>query len=390
MKRILALILCAAAACALCACGAKQPADTEAAPTATPDPDSGMAVLDKDGNRLGTISRLASPTITDRGIFYTVTPESGFGTAEYRLYDPATGEDRLLGVMEEQSYETLYCRTELDGRLYTAALTGDLMDGKPDTLWLLSIDLVKGGLEKHKVDENGFPYAYVAAVDGKVLILEHDQQDDLFDRIMELDPAAGELTEAICLKLDGGAQNGDTARAICENDGKLNVLRVHFENGVTSLYIDSYDAEHNKTGERDITELASDAITQILTPDDVQSELPQMVCGFAVEDGFVYYANFSATHFLAELETGRQLTDMGELFNASMGCGRRFYYRIMAEEGQDDIFELENGELTGKRFAAREGYYLSLASAAPNGDRIIIMNADAAAEKQPVLYYLHG
>ena len=91
MKRILALILCAAAMCALCACGAKQPADTEAAPTATPDPESGMAVLDKDGNRLGTISQFASPTITDRGIFYTVTPDSGFGTAEYRMFSISAG-----------------------------------------------------------------------------------------------------------------------------------------------------------------------------------------------------------------------------------------------------------------------------------------------------------
>jgi hypothetical protein len=61
-------------------------------------------------------------------------------TAEYRFFRTADRKDLLLGRLEDQGYEAVYARTELDGVVYTLAVTGNPMDKTPDPLWLLALD----------------------------------------------------------------------------------------------------------------------------------------------------------------------------------------------------------------------------------------------------------
>lgn len=418
MKKIIALTICIAVLLTLCACGQKNeggqetvltptesnvtdepgsPVVTEDAneggnspgTTAEPEGDTGVLVLDMSGERIGSLPEGASVLMTDSGIFYSLVPENGFGTAEYRLFDPATGEDRLLGKMEEQSYEASYCRTELGGRIYTLAMTGSLTDGEPDTLWLLEFDPA-GEMKTYEVEDNGFPYACMAAVNGRLVIAEHDQQDMLYDRVFEFDPESGTLRGVLCFDLSAEASDGDTVRALCESDGKLCMLRVNHSQVGVRLYLDTYSFEYEKESERDITDMIAGA-TEYMTGEKDYGEIEQLVSGFFIENGYMYYENFSMTHCLFELESGEPLVDASDLFAASAGSGRRFFVKMYGDGSENDLFELEGGELAGSVFeGCKDGYFIISASAAKNGDRLIVTWAGAGEGKPAVVYYIHG
>ena len=411
MKRIIALTICLFALFTLCACGAKneggqeavsapeaengsiataEPNEGEGSPITTiePDYDTDTAVLDVNGERIGSLPENTSVLMTDSGIFYTLVPDGGFGTVEYGLFDPATGEKKLLGSMEKQSYEATYCRTELGGRIYTLAMTGVLSDGEPDTLWLLEFDPA-GEMKKYEVEDNGFPYAYMAAVNGKLVIAEHDQQDKLYDRIFEFDPESGVLREVMCFELADGSSVGDTVRALCESDGKLYMLRVNHSQAGVRLYLDTYSFEYEFESERDVTDLIAGSV-EYMTGEKDYGEIEQLVSGFFIENGIMYYENFSMTHCLMELESGRQLVEASDLFAASSGSGKHFLVK-MYEEGAENVFELEGGELAGRGFeGCKDGYFIIGASASANGDRLIVTWAGAGEGKPVVMYYVHG
>ena len=411
MKKIIALSICLFVLLSLCACGVKngggqgavstpeaengstataEPNEGEGSPITTiePDYDTDTAVLDMNGERIGSLPENTSVTMTDSGIFYSLVPDGGFGMVEYGLFDPATGEDGRLGSLEEQSYEATYCRTELGGRIYTLAMTGVLSDGEPDTLWLLQFDPA-GEMKKYEVEDNGFPYAYMAAVNGKLLIAEHDQQDKLYDRVFEFDPESGVLREVMCFELAAEAADGDTIRALCESDGKLYMLRVNHSQAGVRLYLDTYSFAYEKESERDVTDLIAGAV-EYMTGEKDYGEIEQLVSGFFIDNGIMYYENFSMTHCLIELESGRQLVEASDLFAASSGSGEHFFVK-MYEEGAENVFELEDGELAGRGFeGCKDGYFIISASASANGDRLIVTWGGAGEGKPAVMYYVHG
>ena len=117
-------------------------------------------VLDSVGKQLGELNIGGAATVTDSGILYTAW-KAGFGgqATEYRIFDPDSGTDSLIGVMENQCYEAAFDRNELGGRIYTLAVTGNLFDNDPDTLWLIEFDPPARVLNKHLISKNGFPYS---------------------------------------------------------------------------------------------------------------------------------------------------------------------------------------------------------------------------------------
>ena len=117
-------------------------------------------VLDSDGKQLGELNIGGAATVTDSGILYTAWKNGSGGKAtEYRIFDPAAGTDSPIGVMENQCYEAAFARNELGGRIYTLAVTGNLFDNDPDTLWLIELDPSARALYKHRIPVNGFPYS---------------------------------------------------------------------------------------------------------------------------------------------------------------------------------------------------------------------------------------
>ena len=143
-------------------------------------------IVDRNGKQIGQIPQSGMITMTDYGLFYSTSEEQPEGISvgtdsdsdtQFHLYDPVKNESYDFGTIEDMDYEAGYVRTELDGILYTLITTGDALDTIPDPLILLAFDLKAHTVRQHVISENGFPYTAMTEAEGKLLILNHNQQD---------------------------------------------------------------------------------------------------------------------------------------------------------------------------------------------------------------------
>ena len=163
-------------------------------------------VLDREGTLLGRIDGRANASAADEGIFYSVFEPAEYAAtaeAQYRFFRASDGKDILLGTLEEQGYETIYSRTEMDGVVYTLALTGNPNDDVPDPLWLLAFDLEHETMNKVRISEDASPYAAMTAINGKVLIMVHEFSAPKYDRVFSFDAASGDLSEVLSFPSEG-------------------------------------------------------------------------------------------------------------------------------------------------------------------------------------------
>ena len=172
---------------------AQRPAETEApAPTDT-EPQHPVELLAEDGSRVAAPDARSLCTATETGVLYSVfeADNAPTGPAVYRWIDTAAREDLPLLTLEDQGYEAVYTRTELNGLVYTLALTGNPYDAEPDTLWLLCFDGPGRSAAKYPITDDGFPYASMAAAADKLLIVSHEMAEPKCDKVYvveELDP----------------------------------------------------------------------------------------------------------------------------------------------------------------------------------------------------------
>ncbi|MBO4686951.1 MAG: hypothetical protein J5636_00370 [Clostridiales bacterium] len=333
---------------------------------ASEDPNSGTPeseppyyseILAKDGNLLGRIDGRASASAADEGVFYSIFVPAEYqatATAQYHLFRESDGKDILLGTLEEQGYETIYSRVEMDGIVYTLALTGNPNDEEPDSLWLLSFDLKNEKMEKVLVSENASPYAAMTAANGKVLILVHEFGSPKCDKVLEFDSSSGTLQEILSFPSDG--ENTESLRGVYTDAEHLYLLRLTVKSGnPDELYLDTYDTAYTKTSERSLRELIfSEEYHGVASPYDEKAEIGMIVSGFAVwEDRYLYYENFAVTRALLDLQTGKNLFAADDNYSLSRGSGMPFFYYFdlgQAEPDQDvqGIYELKNGAVEKK------------------------------------------
>ncbi|MBR5973691.1 MAG: hypothetical protein IK020_00740 [Clostridiales bacterium] len=330
------------------------------------DPDSGTPeseppyyseILDKDGKLLGRIDGRASVSAADEGVFYSVfAPAENESTApaHYHLFRASDGKDILLGTLEDQGYETIYSRMEMNGIVYTLALTGNPYDEEPDSLWLLAFDLKTEKMEKVLVSENASPYAAMTAINGKVLIMVHEFGSPKCDKVYEFDVSSGTIREVLSFSSEG--ENSDSLRGVYADAEHLYLLRLTLKNGMADeLYLDTYDTAYTKSSELSLRELIfSEEYHGVASPDDEKAEIGMIVSGFAVwEDRYLYYENFAVTRALLDLKTGKNLFASDDNYSLSKGSGMPFFYFFdlgQAEPDQDiaGIYELKNGAVEKK------------------------------------------
>ena len=322
--------------------------------------------IDQDGDAM---------IVPDRGIFYSkITSESNNGmTHSYRFvkFNSESNEDMPLGTVEDLSYETYYARTYLDNKVYTLAVIGNMTDGTPDPLWLMEFDLQNGSINKYKVTDNGFPYSYLTSMNGKIVLFHHDQQDTLYDRLIEFDPATGTIREITHFELSNDLQ-GDSIRALYSEGDKLYVLRLRFEGpSTTRAYVDTYDSGYNKINERDITDI-------IKISDD--NELQQCVSAFrVVDDKYLFYENYSVTRRIADLDTGEIICDIDDPFALSKGGGTLYFYSIMNTPVNGDfdansIYGFKDGKLTQIKTAiCDDGQEILALTSAEDGNMLMVI-----------------
>ena len=360
-------------------------------PSDTKETDDNMIeIVDKDGKHIGQIPFNSGMTLTNSGIFYTTfipgaagsdTTVVGLNDGEkdkiiYHLYDTKTDESYSFGSIPDQDYEAGYCRTELNGKLYTLITTGNAMDQEPDPLLLAEFDLVEHTINQYKISDNGFPYTAMTEVNGKLLILNHDQTDVLNDNLYLFDPESKQTEQVLQFELNGNT--GDTIRSINSDGKNIYVLRLRFEgdNNVT-MFLDTYDLAFKKLSEKDISAMLKESAGSALAQDDTANEMKQMVSRFMVfDEKYVYYENFSTTRFLGNVEDGKLFSETkgaGDTFLASSGSGAPFFYCIYGgERNENSIYELKNGALEKTVFKADDDrYFLSAASRSPDGKTLI-------------------
>lgn len=349
-----------------------------------------MEVVDKDGRHTGQIPFNSGMTLTNNGIFYTTSisgttsPDTiavGLNEGEkdvvvYHLYDTKTDKSCSFGSIPDQDYEAGYCRTELNGKLYTLITTGNAMDKEPDPLLIAEFDLTEHTINQYKISDNGFPYTAMAAVNGKLLILNHDQTDVLHDKLYLFDPKSKQTEQVMQYELNGNT--GDTIRSMYSDGENIYILRLHFEgdNNVAML-LDTYDLDLKKLSEKDISAMLKESAGKNLVSEDLPNEMKQMVSKFMVlNEKYVYYENFSTTRFLGNVEDGKLFSETegsGDMFIVSSGSGAPFFYCIFGGGmNENSIYEWKNGTLEKTVFKADDDrYYITAASRSPDGKTLI-------------------
>ena len=357
-----------------------QPGETVPGTSET-EPKQIAEILDKDGKLLARIDGRANASAADAGIFYSIFVQGEYeftATAQYRFYRLSDGKDILLGTLEDQGYEAVYARTEMDGTVYALALTGNPFDTSPDALWLLAFDPVRGTMNKIRVSENASPYAAMTAANGKALVMVHELGAPKRDLVFEFDAASGALKEVLSFSSEGS--RCESLRGVYADGEKLYLLRLAVEGGnPEELYLDVYDSAYGKLSERSLRELIfSEEYAGITSPGDEKAELGMIASGFAVQDGrYLYYENFGVTRALLDLETGKNLFARDDSYALSIGGGKKVFYFFdlgQAEPGQEvqGVYDLKNGTVERTVMTPPDGRTMIRSlSVSPNGTRLI-------------------
>ena len=365
MKRTTALLLAVLLLClSFAAC-------KRAAPGSETPPETVAAILDGDGTILGEIDARASATAADDGIFYSVfSPKEGefTSTAVYRFWRASDGRDVRLGALEEQSYEAVYARTELSGVLYTLALVGSPFDDSPDRLLLLACDPGKETLKAFTLTEHGFPYASMAAVGERLLIMSHEMTTPARDAVYAFDPAKEEVKELLSFH---AAE--DSLRGVCADGDGFHLLRLHLGEE-TGIFLDRFDAGAKKVSETPLNGLLLPAVEEVHGVEsraDALNEAGMHLSRFALEDGkILVYENFGLTRLLLDLTTGKTLAVRDDLWAFAPGKGTALFRMDFDPDAADapEILTLKNGALVPANVSAPEGFpLLKAVSRAPSG-----------------------
>ena len=365
LKRLVIIVLLAALLGSAVGCGgsekpageATDPGTEASEPTSEEtDPASAvkMPVVDRNGVRLGEIDSRANCSAADAGIFYSIFALENYeftATAEYRFFNKEDHTDVLLGRLEGQGYEAYYARTELNGSIYTLAVQG-MAGGEGTPLLLLAFDPAGQTMKTFTVSENGFPYADMAAVNGKLLIMSHELSEKK-DVICEFDPSSEALKQVLSFSSDT-----DSLRGICSADSGFYLLRLKIgDAGENEMFVDLYGSDYGKTSEQSVNETMVDAIMTIpgmLGRQDALNEIGMNVVHFSVEEGrYLLYENLGMARIIADLKTGETILAKNDLYSVSLGSGTPAVYRMDYDNDNiqgPEILILENGSLTAYAF----------------------------------------
>ncbi len=366
LKRPIIFFILAALTLAAAGCGENSlPADeTTPTPADITVSEDQMPVLGRNGAVIGGIDSRALCTAADAGIFYSVFVPGEYeftADAEYRFFNKEDGTDSLLGTLEGQGYEAYYTRTELDGRIYTLAIKGRPgNDSVP--LMLLAFDPSQKTMKTFTVSENGFPYADMAAADGKLLIMNHEMSGLNKDGIYCFDPANEKVAEVLSF-----SSGRDSLRGIASAEGGFYLLRLKIgSGGANEMFVDLYGNDFVRKSEQSVNETMVKAIMTIpgmLSRQDAKNEIGMSVSHFSVADGrYMIYENFGMARIIADLETGETLLAKEDLWSVSPGSGSPVVYHL----------DFDNDDVKAPEITGFEGGKLKSFDFTPSGSHKMI------------------
>ncbi|MBQ7637505.1 MAG: hypothetical protein IJS90_01215 [Clostridia bacterium] len=392
MKKTLIFILSLTLFISAAGCSVSIKEGSEASPQDDSETiDSYCVIADKNGKQLGKIDSRAVGTAADEGVFYSIyylKENEHTAKASYGFFYSDSGESVVFGSLANQGYEAVYSRTELDGVVYTLALSGDPFDTVPDSLHLLAFNVSERKMADCVVSENGYPFSSMAVKDGRLLIMVHEMTEPKFDKVYEFDPASGAVEEVLSITVSNGET--DSLRSIAPAKDGFYVLRLHIDaDGSREMFLDSYASDHRKTSETSLNDImlpAISAIHGISGAGDAQNETGMHVSGFRVEDGrYMYYENFGLTRLILDLEEGEALFVQDDLYSMTPGGGDPVFYRMQFPDEETQPTELtcvKDGQLFHPEFSpADPSLLLQSISRSPNGAWLSSMTDPTGKEK---------
>lgn len=342
-----------------------------------------IIILDKDGSRIGEIDNQANITAVDKGIIYSVLAmeENSFtGTAEYRFFSLEDNQDILLGKLEDQGYEAAFCRTELNGVIYSLAVKGNPYGASPIPLLLLAFDPAHKTMKTFTVTENGFPYAAMTVSNGTLLIMNHEMTEEKTDKVYQYDPESETMKEVLSFP-----SSTDSLRGVCASDEGFYLLRLKLNSGnENELYIDRYDKTYGKISEQPLNDILAAAILNIhgiINRQDALNELGMNVSRFAViDDRYMIYENFGLSRVIVDLQSGETIFAKDDAYSVSTGTGSPVIYRMdfdMDIIAEPEISGVENGKLKPFSFQPTDSHKMIVNVSRSDAGTWAILTADS-------------
>ena len=341
-----------------------------------PSPGQTARLVDEEGNLICEIDSRSTCMAADEGIFYSIFApgeNEATATALYRFFRMEDKTEVSKRSFEGQGYEPSFVRTELGGVMYTLAITGSPMDNNPDDLFLLAFFPSTNKIGKVRVSATGFPYAAMAAVNGNLLIMNHEMTDPRCDKIYEYDPERYVVNEAMSFP---AGKETDSIRSVADGEDGFYLLRVHVDaSDNTELFIDKYSYGYDKQSSLSLNSLITEAGKKAgLLAEDAAAEHKHHVSGFRVVGGrYMFYENFSCTRAIIDLESKKVLFAGNDMCQLSTGSGRPLFYSLQfSSSDKSVIVGLKDGAIEEIPFTPKDsGSLFQGLSISPSGNWLV-------------------
>ena len=259
-----------------------------------------ISVCDTDDKVIDKIEHFGSIAQTEDGFIYSKLSENSKETLlemEYYQYDFSENQSIKLGSINEWVYEASYDTIYDSNHIYMLVTTGNSYNFDKTTNYLYDIDLKQNIMSATVLENGNSPYNSMTLIGNKVLIVTPGKEKCY---INEYDIKSKSLSTIKEYSFNSETNTGDTIRHISSDKQYVYLLRLKMETETNvQIYVDVYDWNMELITSIDVTAAISE---NVLETEDINNELRQLVSHFDVNNGYVYYENFSVTRALFEIQ----------------------------------------------------------------------------------------
>lgn len=350
-------------------------------------------IYDKDNNEIGFIERNGLITLVGNSIFGMNNSDNStleHIKKDYFLYNIDTKDNSLLGSITDLISESSADRVVIGDHLYTSVITGDMSDALSYTYKLLDFDLKSKTMNTLFEESNQFIYNHLEAMDDELLLLRRGNKGM---KIEKYDIKRAEISTLKEYEFNESMHCGDTVRAICFENGIINVLRVSNEaDNDVDLFLDKYNKNMKLISSVNISDIVSNDI------EGANDERRQVVNEFFCKDDLLYYENRSIAWFLGKLNENRAESVIPfdyVSFHSALTADKLDKYRLfMAHQGNTDqyyIINMDSGEVVQGSLSQNIPKGFIASSMSQHNDKVLITmyapNQNDPLQKEYRIYY---
>lgn len=363
-----------------------------------------ISVCDINDNEISNIEHFGAVTQTDSGFIYSMLSSNSTDDCfemEYYQYNFSSNKSIKLGIISEWVYEASYDTIYNDNHTYMLVTTGNSYDFDETENYLYDIDMQKNIMKATLLENANSPYNSMTLVGDKIFIVTPGREKCY---INEYDTKSKSLTEIKEYSFHTKTNTGETIRHISSDEQYIYLLRLSMETETNvKIYVDIYDLDMELISSIDVT---TAIIENTLETEDKSNELRQLVSHFDVNNGYVYYENFSITRALFELlpvttkdinkqiETKQVISASPQFFKASNATNYKsivLYYE--AYKNNIFIFDTDAKQINQYTFFANdEDYYITYMTQNSKEDVLIFVNYKNSKTSEtlpPKIYFIN-